>query len=43
LSKYFGNSAEFWVGIQNDYEIRKETDILEQELTKIKKTERVTA
>ena len=23
LSKYFGNSVEFWVGIQADYEIRK--------------------
>jgi len=25
LSKYFGNSVEFWVGIQADYEIRKTT------------------
>jgi addiction module HigA family antidote len=43
LSKYFGNSVEFWVGIQNDYEIRKERDILEKELSKIKRLEKTTA
>jgi addiction module HigA family antidote len=37
LSKYFGNSVEFWIGIQNDYEIRKEKEILEKELIKIQK------
>jgi addiction module HigA family antidote len=43
LSKYFGNSVEFWVGIQNDYEIRKERELLEEELTKIKKLKKITA
>jgi addiction module HigA family antidote len=43
LSKYFGNSVEFWVGIQNDYEIRKERELLEHELIKIKKFEKITA
>jgi addiction module HigA family antidote len=43
LSKYFGNSVEFWIGIQNDYEIRKERDILEKELSKIKRLAKTTA
>jgi addiction module HigA family antidote len=43
LSKYFGNSVEFWVGIQNDYEIRKERELLEEELMKIKKLEKMIA
>ncbi|MES2795074.1 MAG: HigA family addiction module antitoxin [Bacteroidota bacterium] len=24
LSKYFGNSAKFWMGLQNDYDIEEE-------------------
>ena len=36
LSKYFGNSVEFWVGIQSDYEIRKERAALAKELGKIR-------
>jgi addiction module HigA family antidote len=43
LSKYFGNSVEFWIGMQNDYEIRQERDILEKELSKIKRLEKITA
>jgi addiction module HigA family antidote len=35
LSKYFGNSAEFWIGIQNDYDIRIERQLLEKELSEI--------
>ncbi|MDA8411998.1 MAG: HigA family addiction module antitoxin [Treponema sp.] len=35
LSKYFGNSAEFWIGIQNDYDIRIERQSLEKELSEI--------
>ena len=34
LSKYFGNSVEFWVGIQNEYEIRVEKELLEKQLKK---------
>lgn len=34
LAKYFGNSVEFWLGIQNDYEIEEQKmkikDVLEQ-------------
>jgi addiction module HigA family antidote len=36
LSRYFGNSVEFWVGIQNDYEIRKERAAKAKELGKIR-------
>ncbi|GHV41845.1 hypothetical protein AGMMS49546_18680 [Spirochaetia bacterium] len=43
LSKYFGNSVEFWVGIQNEYEIRIEKELLEKQLKKIHTLERVTA
>ncbi len=35
LSRYFGNSAEFWLGIQNDYDIRIEKQRLEKELEAI--------
>ncbi|MCC6287303.1 MAG: HigA family addiction module antidote protein [Chitinophagaceae bacterium] len=31
LSKYFGNSAKFWLGIQNDFDI--EEDILAKSAT----------
>ncbi len=36
LSKYFGNSAKFWLGIQNDYDIEKENRAKEEELNNIK-------
>jgi addiction module HigA family antidote len=35
FSKYFGNSVEFWVGIQNEYDIRRTRRLLEKELTEI--------
>ena len=43
LSKYFGNSVEFWIGIQNEYEIRVEKELLEKQLKEIHTLERVTA
>jgi addiction module HigA family antidote len=43
LSKYFGNSVEFWIGIQNEYEIRIEKEKLENQLTKIHTLERLIA
>jgi addiction module HigA family antidote len=43
LSKYFGNSVEFWIGIQNEYEIRIEKEILEKQLEKIHTIERAFA
>ena len=35
LSRYFGNSADFWLGIQDEYDLREEQDRLEEELRKI--------
>lgn len=36
LSIYFGNSAKFWLGIQNDYDIEEEKENKEKELKEIK-------
>lgn len=36
LSIYFGNSAKFWLGIQNDYDIEEERENKEKELNEIK-------
>ena len=36
LSKYFGNSAKFWLGIQDDFDIEKEKISKELEHKKIK-------
>lgn len=35
LSKYFGNSAKFWLGLQNDYDIEEESNDLKKELEMI--------
>jgi len=43
LSKYFGNSVEFWVGIQADYEIRTAKKDLENQLAQIKQLEAMIA
>jgi len=40
LSKYFGNSAKFWLGIQIDYDIEQEQETKESELNKIQQHER---
>jgi len=37
LSKYFGNSAKFWLGIQDDYDIEEEIENKQKELDEIKK------
>ncbi len=39
LSKYFGNSAKFWLGIQDDYDIEAEKESKENELKEIKQFE----
>lgn len=36
LSKYFGNSAKFWLGLQDDYDIEEEKISKEDELNSIK-------
>jgi addiction module HigA family antidote len=35
LSKYFGNSAKFWLGLQDDYDIEKERFEKKAELDQI--------
>ena len=35
LSKYFGNSAKFWLGLQNDYDIEEGKENKENELNEI--------
>jgi|SRR5690606_2186361 addiction module HigA family antidote len=36
LSKYFGNSAKFWLGLQDDYDIEEEKKSKKAELNEIK-------
>ena len=37
LSKYFGNSAKFWLGLQDDYDLEAELSTRKQEFQKIKR------
>ncbi len=37
LSKYFGNSAKFWLGLQDDYDLEEELKSRKREFQKIKK------
>lgn len=36
LSKFFGNSPRFWLGLQNDYDLEEEGTLKENELNGIK-------
>ena len=40
-SAYFGNSAEFWIGIQSEYDLRRERVAIKEELEQIVTLERV--
>ncbi len=35
LSRYFGNSAKFWLGLQNDFDLEEENELKRKELTNI--------
>ena len=35
LSVYFGNSAEFWLGIQDEFDLRQERERIEEDLKNI--------
>ena len=35
LSKYFGTSAKFWLGLQDDYDLEESGNLLVEDLTKI--------
>lgn len=39
LSKYFGNSAKFWLGLQDDFDIEEEREEKKKELDGIQKFE----
>ncbi len=36
LGKFFGNSAEFWMNLQNHYDLYEKKEILQKELQSIK-------
>jgi addiction module HigA family antidote len=40
LSKYFGTSAKFWLGLQDDYDIEEERNSKETDLKQIKNLKR---
>jgi addiction module HigA family antidote len=40
LSKFFGTSAKFWLGLQDDYDLEEEQNTKNSELKNIKKLER---
>jgi addiction module HigA family antidote len=42
LSKYFGNSPQFWLGLQNDYDLEEEANFLKTELNKIHRYTKLT-
>ena len=35
FSKFFGNSAQFWLGLQNDFDLEEEKNRIENELKNI--------
>lgn len=35
LAKYFGTSAKFWLGLQNDYDLEEELKNINEDLQKI--------
>jgi antitoxin HigA-1 len=37
LSRYFGNSADFWMGIQDEFDLREEVQRIRLELNRIPK------
>jgi addiction module HigA family antidote len=39
LSKFFGTSAKFWLGLQDDFDLEEEQNLKENELNKIKRAE----
>ncbi|HMB40417.1 MAG TPA: HigA family addiction module antitoxin [Balneolaceae bacterium] len=39
LSRYFGTSAKFWLGLQEDYDLENELREKENELNKIRKVD----
>lgn len=42
LSKYFGTSPKFWLGLQDDYDLEEQTNKLQDELNEIQTLNSVT-
>ena len=40
LSRYFGNSPKFWLGLQNDYDIEEEKSTNKEAFLNIKRTKK---
>ncbi|MBE0673451.1 MAG: HigA family addiction module antidote protein [Bacteroidales bacterium] len=43
LSCYFGNSAKFWLGLQNDFDLEEEKIIKAKDLRRIKRRQETAA
>jgi len=43
LAKYFGNSAKFWLGLQDDFDIEEENNLLKKKLNSIRQYSSVNA
>jgi addiction module HigA family antidote len=43
LSRYFGNSAKFWLGLQDDFDLEEENAIKRKELENIQRIPNYTA
>lgn len=43
LASYFGNTAKFWLGLQDDYDIEEEQESIKEILVKIEKREPVSS
>ena len=41
LSRYFGNTAQFWLNLQSHYELREAQDRLREEMLAIKRCDRL--
>jgi addiction module HigA family antidote len=41
LSSYFGNSAKFWLGLQDDYDIEEENSRIQDVLIRINKLRKI--
>ena len=41
LSRYFGNSADFWMGIQDEFDLREEMQKIKLELNRIPKVSNI--
>jgi addiction module HigA family antidote len=41
LSYYFGNSAKFWLGLQNDFDLEEQKKIKAKDLKRIKRIKRI--